>query len=217
MVKNKSGLVGVGAYGGNQVHPFYKANYPSLFINTALTDLKSLTDVEEEYKYHVPGSEGCNKDRNNEMKDTLNSAASTRNSAKSSLDSATSKTSAANSAYSSAKSQSDKDAKALSTATKNLKNSKSVKLTDAEKKKIAAGKSIDTSKLSGKKKTLVQKYNAALKKSNSSKTTLKNASNNLSSAKSAESSARATYNSANDVYNEYQKQYTQASRITSDW
>lgn len=63
MVKNKSGFVGVGAYGGNQVRPFYKESYPSLFINTALTDLKSLTDVEEEYKYHVPGSEGCNKDR----------------------------------------------------------------------------------------------------------------------------------------------------------
>lgn len=63
MVKNKCGFVGVGAYGGNQVRPFYKASYPSLFINTALTDLKSLTDVEEEYKYHVPGSEGCNKDR----------------------------------------------------------------------------------------------------------------------------------------------------------
>lgn len=63
LVKNKSGFVGVGAYGGNQVRPFYKESYPSLFINTALTDLKSLTDVEEEYKYHVPGSEGCNKDR----------------------------------------------------------------------------------------------------------------------------------------------------------
>ena len=63
MVRNKSGFVGVGAYGGNQVRPFYKESYPSLFINTALTDLNSLTDVEEKYKYHVPGSEGCNKDR----------------------------------------------------------------------------------------------------------------------------------------------------------
>lgn len=63
MVKNKCGFVGVGAYGGNQVRPFYKESYPSLFINTALTDLNSLTDVEEKYKYHVPGSEGCNKDR----------------------------------------------------------------------------------------------------------------------------------------------------------
>ena len=63
MVKNKCGFVGIGAYGGNQVCLFYKESYPSLFINTALTDLKSLTDVDEEYKYHVPGSEGCNKDR----------------------------------------------------------------------------------------------------------------------------------------------------------
>lgn len=36
MVKNKCGFVGVGAYGGNQVRPFYKESYPSLFINTAL-------------------------------------------------------------------------------------------------------------------------------------------------------------------------------------
>ena len=28
MVKNKSGFVGVGAYGGNQVRPFYKESYP---------------------------------------------------------------------------------------------------------------------------------------------------------------------------------------------
>lgn len=41
MVKNKCGFVGVGAYGGNQVRPFYKESYPSLFINTALTDLNS--------------------------------------------------------------------------------------------------------------------------------------------------------------------------------
>ena len=194
------------------------ANMPTEAAEKKIEKLKNgfngLTAIQARLKTASLGS-SAQSFLNDEMKSTLNSVASGRNSAKSSLDSAASKTSSANSTYKSAKSQSDKDAKALSTATKNLKNSKSVKLTDAEKKKIAAGQSISTSKLSGKKKTLVQKYNAALKKSNSSKATLKNASNNLNSAKSAESSARAEYNSANDIYNEYQKQYTQASSYLS--
>lgn len=63
MLKPKCGFVGIGAYGGNQVLPYYKAKYPSLFINTASTDLESLTDVDEQYKYQIPGGEGCNKDR----------------------------------------------------------------------------------------------------------------------------------------------------------
>lgn len=63
MIKNKSGFIGIGAYGGNQCLPFYKKGYPCLFINTALQDLNSLTDVDEKYKYHIPGGEGCNKDR----------------------------------------------------------------------------------------------------------------------------------------------------------
>lgn len=63
MLKPKCGFVGIGAYGGNQVLPFYKVKYPSLFINTATTDLESLTEVDEQYKYQIPGGEGCNKDR----------------------------------------------------------------------------------------------------------------------------------------------------------
>lgn len=63
MLKPKCGFVGIGAYGGNQVLPYYKANYPSLFINTAMTDLESLTEVDEQHKYQIPGGEGCNKDR----------------------------------------------------------------------------------------------------------------------------------------------------------
>lgn len=62
-VKDKSGFLAIGAYGGNQCVPFYKKGYPTLFINTAMQDLNSLTDVEEKYKYHIPGGEGCNKDR----------------------------------------------------------------------------------------------------------------------------------------------------------
>lgn len=63
MLKPKCGFVGIGAYGGNQVLPFYKVKYPSLFINTATTDLESLTEVDEQYEYQIPGGEGCNKDR----------------------------------------------------------------------------------------------------------------------------------------------------------
>lgn len=63
MIKGKSGFLGIGAYGGNQVLPFYKAGYPSLFANTAHSDLDSLKDVEESHKFHISGGEGCNKDR----------------------------------------------------------------------------------------------------------------------------------------------------------
>lgn len=62
-VKEKCGFLAIGAYGGNQCVPFYKKGYPTLFINTAIQDLNSLTDVDEKYKYHIPGGEGCNKDR----------------------------------------------------------------------------------------------------------------------------------------------------------
>ena len=62
-VKDKCGFLAIGAYGGNQCVSFYKKGYPTLFINTALQDLDSLTEVDEKYKYHIPGGEGCNKDR----------------------------------------------------------------------------------------------------------------------------------------------------------
>ncbi len=63
MVKNKCGILALGAYGGNQALPFYKEGYPSLFANSAQQDLDSLKEVEEKYKYHIPGGEGCNKNR----------------------------------------------------------------------------------------------------------------------------------------------------------
>lgn len=62
-VKKKCGFLAIGAGGGNVCVPFYKAAYPSLFINSARLDLDSLTDIDEKYKYHIPGGEGCNKDR----------------------------------------------------------------------------------------------------------------------------------------------------------
>lgn len=63
MIKNKTGFVGIGGYAGNQLLPFYKKNYPCLFINSAHQDLDSLKEVDESDKYHIPGGEGCNKNR----------------------------------------------------------------------------------------------------------------------------------------------------------
>lgn len=63
-LKGRVGFVAIGAYGGNQGELFYKAGYPVVFINTAQQDLDSLTDIPETDKYHIPGGEGCSKDRN---------------------------------------------------------------------------------------------------------------------------------------------------------
>lgn len=62
-VKDKSGILALGAGGGNVGVKFYLAGYPSLFVNSAKLDLDSLTEVDEKYKYHIPGGEGCNKNR----------------------------------------------------------------------------------------------------------------------------------------------------------
>ena len=62
-VKRKCGILAIGAGGGNVGTSFYLAGYPSLFVNSAKLDLDSLTEVDETHKYHIPGGEGCNKDR----------------------------------------------------------------------------------------------------------------------------------------------------------
>lgn len=62
-VKKKCGFLAIGAGGGNVGEQFYLAGYPSLFMNSARLDLDSLKEVDEKYKYHVAGGEGCNKDR----------------------------------------------------------------------------------------------------------------------------------------------------------
>lgn len=62
-VKRKCGILAIGAGGGNVGTSFYLAGYPSLFVNSAKLDLDSLTEVDAKYKYHIPGGEGCNKDR----------------------------------------------------------------------------------------------------------------------------------------------------------
>ena len=62
-LKGRVGFVAIGAYGGNQGELFSKAGYSVVFINTAQQDLDSLTDIPDSDKYHIPGGEGCSKDR----------------------------------------------------------------------------------------------------------------------------------------------------------
>lgn len=60
-MKNKISFVAVGQAGGNIGQLFEKKGYLVLYINTSREDLDTLEDAK--FKYHVPGGEGCNKDR----------------------------------------------------------------------------------------------------------------------------------------------------------
>lgn len=104
----------------------------------------------------------------------------------------------------------DADKKSLNSATNALK--KGASLTEAEKKRVNSGLSLSTKGLKGKKKTLVEKYNAALKKSNSSKKAYQNA---VSYGKGV----REDYTAANDakhtndtIYLEYKKNWEAAKK-----
>lgn len=104
----------------------------------------------------------------------------------------------------------DADKKSLNSATSALK--KGASLTEAEKKRVNSGLSLSTKGLKGKKKTLVEKYNAALKKSNSSKKAYQNA---VSYGKGV----REDYTAANDakhtndtIYLEYKKNWEAAKK-----
>lgn len=61
-MKNKVGFVAIGQAGGNIGRLLEEKGYSVLFINTSQEDLETLKDVK--YRYHIPGGEGCNKDRN---------------------------------------------------------------------------------------------------------------------------------------------------------
>lgn len=60
-MKNKISFVAVGQAGGNIGQLFEKKGYLVLYINTSQEDLDTLEEAK--FKYHVPGGEGCNKDR----------------------------------------------------------------------------------------------------------------------------------------------------------
>ena len=60
-MKNKISFVAVGQAGGTIGQLLEKKGYLVLYINTSQEDLDTLEDAK--FKYHVPGGEGCNKDR----------------------------------------------------------------------------------------------------------------------------------------------------------
>lgn len=91
----------------------------------------------------------------------------------------------------------------LKTATNQLK--KGVTLTANEKSRIASGQALSTKGLTGRKKTLVTKYNNALKKANASQT-------NYNSVHAQANQARKTYTAAKTAMTEYQKQYNTAMK-----
>lgn len=60
-MKNKISFVAVGQAGGNIGQLLEEKGYSVLYVNTSKEDLDTLGKAK--FKYHVPGGEGCNKDR----------------------------------------------------------------------------------------------------------------------------------------------------------
>lgn len=161
---------------------------------------------------------------NNELKSSVNSTKKTRDNAKGNLNNANKRLSSANKSYSTARRTESvarktarNDRRTVRSAVRNLKNNSS--LSQNEQVRISSGRAISTRGLSGKKKTLVQRYNAALAKSYASNRNVTRAQNNtkkaaskVTSARKTVSTARATYNTANSLYQSYAKQYSTASK-----
>lgn len=60
-MKDRISFVAVGQAGGNIGELLEEAGYAVLYINTSMEDLDTLKNAK--YRYHIPGGEGCNKDR----------------------------------------------------------------------------------------------------------------------------------------------------------
>jgi len=60
-MKKKISFVAVGQAGGNIGQLFEEKGFAVLYVNTSQEDLDTLEHAK--FKYHVPGGEGCNKDR----------------------------------------------------------------------------------------------------------------------------------------------------------
>lgn len=98
---------------------------------------------------------------------------------------------------------SEADKKALQTATNQLKNR--VSLTATERSRLSSGQALSTKGLTGRKKTLVVRYNNALKKSNASQS-------NYNTIHQEANEARKTYTAAKTAMTEYKKQYDTAMK-----
>lgn len=104
----------------------------------------------------------------------------------------------------------DADKKSLNSATSALK--KGASLTEAEKKRVNSGLSLSTKGLKGKKKTLVEKYNAALKKSNSSKKAYQNAVSYGKGVRKDHTAAKDAKHTNDVIYLEYKKNWETAKK-----
>lgn len=104
----------------------------------------------------------------------------------------------------------DADKKSLNSATNALK--KGASLTEAEKKRVNSGLSLSTKGLKGKKKTLVEKYNAALKKSNSSKKAYQNAVSYGKGVREDYTTAKDAKHTNDIIYLEYKKNWEAAKK-----
>lgn len=104
----------------------------------------------------------------------------------------------------------DADKKSLNSATNALK--KGASLTEAEKKRVNSGLSLSTKGLKGKKKTLVEKYNAALKKSNSSKKAYQNAVSYGKGVREDHTTAKDAKHTNDTIYLEYKKNWEAAKK-----
>ena len=104
----------------------------------------------------------------------------------------------------------DADKKSLNSATNALK--KGASLTEAEKKRVNSGLSLSTKGLKGKKKTLVEKYNAALKKSNSSKKAYQNAVSYGKGVREDYTAAKDAKHTNDVIYLEYKKNWETAKK-----
>lgn len=104
----------------------------------------------------------------------------------------------------------DADKKSLNSATNALK--KGASLTEAEKKRVNSGLSLSTKGLKGKKKTLVEKYNAALKKSNSSKKAYQNAVSYGKGVREDYTAAKDAKHTNDTIYLEYKKNWEAAKK-----
>ncbi|MDD3477389.1 MAG: hypothetical protein PHP32_00735 [Candidatus Izemoplasmatales bacterium] len=60
-MKSKIAFVAVGQAGGNIGQLFEQKGFNVLYVNTSQEDLDTLEKAK--FKYHIPGGEGCNKDR----------------------------------------------------------------------------------------------------------------------------------------------------------
>ncbi|MFR5319330.1 MAG: phage tail tape measure protein [Blautia caecimuris] len=114
-----------------------------------------------------------------------------------------------------AKGKASEDKKALNTAKKNLtKKQKGVSLTSEEKKRVSSGQALSTKGLKGKKKQLVQEYNAALKKSQSSDKAYKSAQSYTKKVQNSDEykNAKDAKHTNDVIYLEYKKNWEAAKK-----